>query len=97
MTFVNTATYVCKPGEAEPVLEALTEVAPLSRAESGCIEYRVQRSVEDPHVFLLYEIYRDRDAFDAHANSEHFDAIVRKRAWPHLKSRTVFRGEPLDI
>lgn len=49
--------------ELERVLAALAEGA---RAEPGTVAYAVHRQQEDAQAFVLYELYRDRAAFDAH-------------------------------
>ncbi len=45
--------------------------------EPGCLRFDVLTPTEDggaPQVFL-YEIYRDRAAFDLHLESEHYKAF----------------------
>ncbi|MEL7444497.1 MAG: putative quinol monooxygenase [Pseudomonadota bacterium] len=48
-------------------------------AEPGCLRFDIVVGEGDPASVLLYEIYQDRDAFEAHLASEHFarfDAAV---------------------
>ena len=45
-------------------------------AEPGNICFDWFRSVEDPNVYLLVEMFRDRAAGDAHVNSDHFKAAM---------------------
>lgn len=96
VTYVIAATYVAKQGKEDELLAALTEAAPLIRAEPGCVGFRAHRSVEDPRVFLLYEQFRDTAAYAEHSESDHFKELILGRALPCLESRTVVRAEPLD-
>lgn len=51
------------------------------REEPGCLRFDVHRSAEDPHRFLLYEIYRDRAAFEVeHRAAPHYAAWRRAAA-----------------
>lgn len=42
------------------------------RDEPGCQRFDVLTSPKDPDHILLYEIYDDRAAFDAHVKTQHF-------------------------
>ncbi|WP_111766013.1 putative quinol monooxygenase [Nakamurella deserti] len=43
--------------------------------EPGCLRFDVHQLVDDPHRFVLYEIYTDPDAFYvAHRNAPHYPA-----------------------
>ena len=44
----------------------LPEHIRLTRAEPGCLKFEVFRSQSDPVRFAVSEVFRDRDAFDAH-------------------------------
>ena len=47
-----------------------------TRAEPGNIRFDWFRSVDDPNVYLLVEMFHDKAAGDAHVNSEHFTAAM---------------------
>jgi quinol monooxygenase YgiN len=47
----------------------------------------VHRSPDDADLFLLYEVYDDTAAYEAHANSEHFAELARERGFPLLADR----------
>ena len=87
MTYVVIARWTAKPGNEEAVAAALEHLAPSSRQESGCMNYLVNRSLDDPKVFLLYEEYVDEDAYKAHAASEHFARHALGEGIPLLESR----------
>ena len=84
MAYVVAATYWVKPGEEEKIREVLDTMAPLSRAEPGCLFYQAHRSPEDPQLFYLYEQYADEAAYEAHMASEHFTRLVKEEAIPEL-------------
>ena len=53
--------------DAVPLVEELiTGYAQSVRAEPGNIRFDVYRRQEEPAKFVVFEIYRDRDAFEAH-------------------------------
>lgn len=87
MAYVVAATYRAKEGEEEKIREILEIMAPLSRAEPGCLLYQAHRSVDDPLVFFLYEQYADEGGYQAHMETEHFADYIRRQAIPRLESR----------
>jgi quinol monooxygenase YgiN len=85
---VLTVKYTCKAGQAEAVLTALGRMAPLVRAhEAGCKAYQISRSVEQPDLLFLYEIYEDQAAFDAHVQTAHFKEIIQGEVIQMLETR----------
>jgi quinol monooxygenase YgiN len=46
-------------------------IAP-TRAEQGCLEYRLHQDNDDPAVFIFYENWEDMGCLDRHMNSDHF-------------------------
>jgi quinol monooxygenase YgiN len=60
---------------------------PISRAEPGCALYTVNRSVDDPRKFLLYEQYRDQSGYEAHMATDAFKENILGRVVPMLESR----------
>jgi quinol monooxygenase YgiN len=85
--YVLIARYTVRPGKEGEVEEALRAMTPLSLAEPGCIEYQVQRSLDDPSVYVLYEAYVDEDSYKAHTETAHFTQYVLETAVPLLVSR----------
>ena len=60
-------------GEAERLLRELQEA---SRKEDGVLGFTVGRSKQKPHVFALWEEYRDEAALASHVATEHFQRLV---------------------
>ena len=54
--------------------------------EPGCYQFDVVQDASDPNKLYLYEVYRDRAAFEAHLQAPHFlrwrDAVKDWRAVP---------------
>ena len=57
----------------EAFAQAIVENARASREEeAGCRQFDVCRDPADPTLFLLYELYDDEAAVQAHLRSPHF-------------------------
>lgn len=71
--FVVLAEFEAREETVEAFLEACRDDAICSRRdEPGCLEFTVQRSVDNPNLVVLYEVYADRAAFQAHEAAPHF-------------------------
>jgi quinol monooxygenase YgiN len=46
-------------------------VAP-TRKEKGCLQYDLHRSLDDPNLFLLHEVWASREHHQAHRQTPHF-------------------------
>ena len=47
-----------------------------TRAEPGNISFDWYRSADDPNLWVLIEVFRDRESGDAHVESAHFKAAM---------------------
>lgn len=64
-----------RPAQRERFLEAIRANATASvRDEPGCLRFDVSQERTDPDTYLLYEIYQDERAFDAHRRTPHYAA-----------------------
>lgn len=74
-----------------PAFEAaIAENASASRAEPGCRQFDVCRDPADASRFVLYELYDDDAAIDAHLRTPHFLSMdIATRDW--VVSKTVWR------
>jgi quinol monooxygenase YgiN len=84
MAYVVSAKWRAKPGKEERLKAVCEEMTEPSRAEPGNVFYQVQRSLEDPQLFYLYEQYVDEAGYVAHQESEHFTRLVKGEAIPEL-------------
>jgi len=87
MGFVLVAKWTAKEGQGDAVQDALERLAVPSRDEPGCRFYQPCRDPENPDAFLIFEIYDDQAAFEAHGASEHFQEIAVGGAFDLLESR----------
>lgn len=78
-----------KNGMEESAEQELTAMLAPTRAEAGCIQYDLHRSLDDKSLFYFYEIWADQKAFDEHVASPHFKNLL-------AKADDLFAG-PLDI
>jgi quinol monooxygenase YgiN len=61
------------PENRDRFLGAIGEQAAASlEREPGCLRFDVCEVVDDPSRFVLYEIYADAAAYEAHGQTEHF-------------------------
>jgi (4S)-4-hydroxy-5-phosphonooxypentane-2,3-dione isomerase len=85
--YVVAAQYYAKEGKADEIAAILKNMIPISRAEPGCALYTVNRSVDDPRKFLLYEQYYDKSGYEAHMATEPFNENILGKVVPMLESR----------
>ncbi len=63
----------CPGGTRDRFLEAIgAQAAAALEQEPGCLRFDVCENVDDPDRFVLYEVYADDAAWDAHPRTEHF-------------------------
>lgn len=76
------AEFAAVPGRAQQVEKLISAFATVVRAESGNLVFEVYRKTEAPDNFFVYEVYRDRAAFEAHIAAD---------------AGTVFNAELTDL
>ncbi|MEI4462954.1 antibiotic biosynthesis monooxygenase [Exiguobacterium sp. A1_3_1] len=85
---VVNAILTIKAGLADQVFPILQTVYHASQKEEGCLRYSLHQSIEDEHQFMLYEVYRDEEALEAHIASDHYKAY-REQIELYLMDRQV--------
>ena len=85
--YVVVARFVARDGAGDDVAALLAEMTPSANAEPGCHKYIINRSVDDPSVFLLYEQYTDEAAFAAHRENPEFQRLILGQVVPLLAER----------
>jgi len=76
-----------REGEQDRAAELIDRLAAASRAEPGNIHYIAHRDPDNPRVFMIYEQYRDRAAFEEHGQTEHFKALGAGELFPLMEER----------
>jgi quinol monooxygenase YgiN len=87
MAFVLVARLTAREGEQDRAAELIARLVEATHTEPGNIHYIPHRDPEDPRVFLMYEQYRDKAAFEAHGQAEHFKEIALEQLFPLMESR----------
>ncbi len=96
MAVILVAQYYAQTGKGDVVADALLEMVPLVKSvEPGCLVYSASRSIEDPDEFLLYEVYRDEQAVQAHRVTPHFQRLIEGKIVPLLERRDRHLYVPL--
>ena len=83
------AKFQTKPGLESRYKQELQGMLAPSRAETGCLNYDVFQSNDDPAIFFTYENWTGKDALDAHMETPHFKALSEK-------SKEIL-AKPMDI
>lgn len=96
MTYALCVTFRLHPGRLADFLPLMVENARTSRAgERGCRAFDVAVPEAAPDKVVLWEVYDDRAAFDAHLASAHFKAFdAATTAMVASKAVEVFRVVP---
>ena len=84
--FVLSVDLRIKPENVERFTAKAVENAADSRKEPGCRQFDVLVDPKDRTKVMLYEVYADDKAFDAHQQTAHFKKYVAE-AVPLLASR----------
>lgn len=71
MALTIIAEITAKDGQAEVVKAALQRLIPITRGETGCINYDCHQDNENPAHFVFYENWETRDLWQAHMNAPH--------------------------
>ena len=61
-----------KPEYVQDFLEATLENARQTIQEPGNLRFDVLQQADDPHRFLLYEVYRDEGGMTSHKGTAHY-------------------------
>ena len=61
-----------KAGREQETADMFRSYVKLVQTEPGCMRFDVHQSRKDPRRFMLYELYRDDAALDAHRRTPHF-------------------------
>ena len=82
------AVLTVKAGLADQVFPILSTVYKAAQNEPGCLRYTLHQSIENEHQFMLYEVYQDEEALEAHITSDHYKAY-REQIELYLEDRQV--------
>jgi quinol monooxygenase YgiN len=77
---VVVARLKAQAGKAEEVAAVLKELVPKVKNEEGTLAYTLNRSQQDPSVFLFYEKYTGAEALVAHSSTDYFKQAFKALA-----------------
>ena len=78
-----------QPGRGPDQLAAFADLAPVVRAEDGCLQYDLHGVVDDPDRFVVIERWASAQALSAHARSDHMRVAGQAAA--------AFRSGPAEV
>ncbi len=85
MAFVLNVRMTAREGEEDRAAELIQQLAAATQQEPGNIHWIAHRSTENPRTFMVYEQYRDEDAFKEHGQTEHFKALALEQIFPLME------------
>lgn len=68
-----TGRFQIDPEQREAFLAFARDLVPGERQEPGCLQFDMFEDVNTPNAFLMLEQWEDRDALDAHTETEKFE------------------------
>ncbi len=80
-----------KPELLDTFKEVALTNARASRTEPGNLRFDVIQQQDDPHKFVLIEVYRDEDARQAHFATDHY------REWKAASTQYDFFSEKANL
>ena len=86
MSFVLVVNIRIKPESVDAFMKGVLENARNARKEPGCRQFEVLVDPNDRSKAMLFEIYDDESAFEAHQATPHFKKYLAE-AVPLLASR----------
>jgi len=86
MSFVLEVRIRIKPDSVDAFMAKLADNAKAARTEPGCRTFDVSVDPNDKTSVMLYEVYADEKAFQAHQETPHFKKYLAE-AIPLLASR----------
>ena len=86
MSFVLLVNIRIKPDNVERFMKGVGENARAARKEPGCRQFDVLVDPKDKAKVVLFEVYDDEKAFEAHQATAHFKKYLAE-AVPLLASR----------
>jgi len=72
------AIFVAKKGHEQELEAECRNMVAQVQAETGVAVYALHRAVDNPAKFFFYERYANQAVIDAHANTPHLQAFLKK-------------------
>ena len=75
-SLIIVARIQAKEDRVEFLRSELQKLVEPTLTEKGCIQYDLHQDNNDPSVFLFFEIWENRELWQAHMESEHLKAYM---------------------
>ena len=66
-----------KSDQIDMVKVELEKLVPITRAETGCIQYDLHQDNENPSHFMFFENWESREHWQTHMNAPHLAAYMQ--------------------
>jgi quinol monooxygenase YgiN len=84
------AEFTVAPENLEPCRKLLRQLQRKTiTEEDNCLMYMVNQVSGQENTFLVYEIFKDKEAQDFHKETEHYKEILKKKIEPLLIDKKV--------
>jgi quinol monooxygenase YgiN len=87
MSYVLFVRLRAQEGSEERAAAVVRELAAASNNEPGCEAYVPCIDPDDPRSIVIYEQYVDKDAWQSHSETEHFQRLGAGELFPLMESR----------
>ena len=74
------ATLVARKGCDQELEKLLKGLVAQSRKDEGCVQYDLHRGIDEPRVYVFYEIWESMELLQKHSKTPHLDALQRDGA-----------------
>ena len=71
------ANIVAKPEQVDLVKAELEKLIPVTRTETGCLQYDLHRDNDNPAHFMFFENWESRQLWQTHMNAPHLAAYLQ--------------------
>jgi quinol monooxygenase YgiN len=73
----NLALIRARPGQTQALGAALAALVRPTRAEAECLSCELHQSLDDAHVWFVYENWRSAEGLEAHMRAPHLHAFLK--------------------
>ncbi len=70
-------TFKVAAGKEKAFEEAFGPCLKATRKEPGCLAYHMNRDIDEPQVFVVYEKFKSIAALEDHAKSKHVEELLK--------------------
>ena len=88
---VIAGTLAIDPAQRDQLVRMLDEVATATRAEPGCVEYRISVDLEDDNRFRILEEWASAADLEAHMRTPHIATFLAQLSRMRVLAMTIDR------